>query len=265
VKRQIYYILETGGPENLASRIFSAFLITLIALNVVALLLETVPQIHAAAPWAFLWFEAISVAIFLLEYLLRLWCCTESPQYAHPLWGRLRYAVSPLAVMDLLAILPFLAPAAGVRSVDLRFLRAVRLLARVGRMTRYYSGTRVLARVIRRKQSELATLLLTILVLLVLNSSMMYLAEHAAQPDKFSSIPAAMWWGIVTMTTVGYGDVVPTTGLGRLVAGLTAILGIATFALPTTILVAGFLEETKMEAVTPTVCPHCGKEIGKAG
>ena len=172
--------------------------------------------------------------------------------------------VSFLAIVDLLAILPFylaLAPFPGVDDVDLRIFRAVRLLARVARLGRYSSGVRTLLRVIEDKRSELVTVVLLLLVLLVMASSLMFFAEKEAQPDKFANIPQAMWWSIITLTTVGYGDVFPVTVGGRIVAGVIAIVGIGLFALPAGILGSGFLEEIQSRTSAIRVCPHCGEEI----
>ena len=140
-------------------------------------------------------------------------------------------------------------------------MRAVRLLARAARLSRYFTGLRTLGGVLQAKRYELFTVMLVLMVLLILASSLMFFAEHDVQPEAFSSIPAAMWWTIVTLTTVGYGDVYPVTSMGRLLAGFIAILGIGFFALPAGILGSGFLEEVQRRQEGPRVCPHCGLEI----
>ncbi len=261
-KLRIYEIIEVAGPEDRASRAFDIFLMALICLNVVALIVSTVEGIYRLSPLAFRSFEAASVAVFTGEYLLRVWCCTADPRYSHPVRGRIRFMVSLLAVADLMAVLPFyLIPFVGLHGLDLRFLRAVRLMARIARLTRHFSGVRTLVQVIDDKRQELATVVLVLSVLLVMASSLMYFAEGEAQPDKFANIPQAMWWSIITLTTVGYGDVYPITLLGRVVAGLIAILGIGLFALPAGILGSGFLEELQRRPSPTRVCPHCGEEI----
>ena len=166
-----------------------------------------------------------------------------------------------MAVIDLLAILPFYLP---LLSLDFRFLRIVRLVRvfRIAKLGRYSKAVQTLGRVFRAKAAQLAIATSFILMLLVIASSLMYYAEHDDQPEQFSSIPASMWWGVTTLTTVGYGDVIPVTGLGKVIASIMAILGIGMFALPTGILGAGFVEE--MQSAT-TVCPHCGNEIGRTG
>ena len=262
MKKRVYEIVEAAAPGNRASEVFDIFIISLIALNTVALIVGTVEEIHQVAPQAFRVFEIISVAIFTVEYLLRVWSCTADPRYAHPASGRLRFIVSPVALIDLLAILPFyMVLLVNLHGLDLRFLRAVRLLARVARMGRYSSGLCTLARVVHAKRSELLTVIMVLSVLLLMTSSLIFFAEKEAQPDKFANIPQAMWWSIITLTTVGYGDVFPVTVAGRLLAGLIAIVGIGLFALPAGILGSGFVDELRKSTDTPRICPHCNKEI----
>jgi voltage-gated potassium channel len=267
LKRRVYEILEVGDPNDRASRVFGYFLIAVISINTIALVLGTVQSIYNSAPLFFNLFETITVGIFLVEYALRLWASTADSEYALPVTGRLRWTVTPLALIDLTAILPsFIALLArllfGVDVLNLSFLRAVRLAVRVARLSRYSSGVRALGRVVYQKREDLLTVVAVLLVLLLMASSLMYFAERDAQPDAFSSIPAAMWWSIITLTTVGYGDVFPITAIGRAIAGVIAILGIGMFALPAGILGSGFLEELQQRrGVRTRVCPHCGEEF----
>jgi voltage-gated potassium channel len=265
LKKTVYEIIEEAAPGNRASEIFDVFLITLIALNVVALIVGTVEEIHRISPGAFQLFEITSVGIFTVEYLLRLWTCTENPSYAQPLKGRLKYLVSPLALIDLLAVLPvYLVFFVNLRGLDLRFLRVMRLLARIVRLSRYFSSLRTLGKVVHTRRGELAAVVSVLFLLLVMASSLMFFAEHQAQPEEFASIPRAMWWSIITLTTVGYGDVFPVTAAGRLLAGVIAIVGIGLFALPAGILGSGFMEELDREARAPARCPHCGEVINES-
>lgn len=267
LKRRIYEVLEVGDPNDRASRVFGILLISLITLNALTLVIGTVRSIYEAAPWFFKLFETVTLFIFLVEYGLRLWSCTTDPHYAPQISGRLRFALTPLAFVDLIAILPsFIALLAsivfGLEILDLSFLRAVRLLARVAKLSRYSSGVRALGRVMHQKREELLTVVLVLFVLLLMASSLMFFAERNAQPDKFASIPSAMWWSVITLTTVGYGDVFPVTVVGRMIAGVIAILGIGLFALPAGILGSGFLEELQQRRRSGVrVCPHCGGEI----
>lgn len=262
MKSRVYGILERSDGRV---RGFDLFIITLICLNVVVLIVETVEGIYEVAPFAFDTFNTISVAIFTVEYVLRVWSCTVDEKYSHPVWGRLRFAVTPVVLIDLLAILPFyvvlLTPASLIDLRVLRFLRAVRLLARVARLSRYSSGLRTSVGVINAKRAELMTVIVFLSILLLMASSLMFYAEHEAQPDKFANIPQAMWWSIITLTTVGYGDVTPVTAAGRFFAGVIAILGIGLFALPAGILGSGFMEEMSRRRAGPRLCPHCNREI----
>lgn len=264
MKKRLHEILEEALPGDRASRAFDIFLISLITLNAVALILGTVEEIHELSPQAFLAFEVVSVAIFTVEYVLRVWACTVNPKYAHPVTGRLRFMFSPIVLIDLLAIAPFyVALFPSLHKVDLRLLRAVRLLARLARLGRYFSGLRTLSRVVYAKRSELLTVLLVLSILLFIASSLMYFAENGAQPDKFANIPQAIWWSVITLTTVGYGDVVPVTVMGRMLAGVIAIVGIGLFALPAGILGSGFVEEIRGNKDGASICPHCNREIGE--
>lgn len=234
------------------------FIAALIVVNVVAVMLETVDPLFAAYGREFLAFEAISVTIFTIEYFGRLWAATEHPEYDHPIWGRLRYAVSPYMIIDLLAILPFLLGAI----VDLRFLRALRLLRflRLLKLARYSESIQLFFDALRLKREELVIASIVGTILLLVASGGMYFAERNAQPDAFSSIPAALWWGVVTLTTVGYGDVTPVTPLGQVLGAVVAVMGIGIFALPASILASGFIEAARGQTVR---CPHCREEILK--
>jgi voltage-gated potassium channel len=216
-----------------------------------------VEGIYRWAPGLFRAFEIFSVAIFTVEYLLRLWSCTAAEKYSWPLMGRLRFTFTPLAIVDLLAILPFYLPQV---DIDLRFVRIVRLF-RIAKVGRYSRALSTFGRVAAAKRAELIAILSILVILLILASSLMYYAENDAQPDRFSSIPAAMWWGIATLTTIGYGDIYPITGVGKLLAGFVAVLGVGMFALPTGILGAAFVEEIQSAKRKRSICPHCGREI----
>lgn len=234
------------------------FIMILIIANVITVMLETVDSIYAVYAREFFVFEAISVVIFSVEYLTRLWAATEHPDYSHPLWGRLHYAVSPYMLIDLFAILPFFIGA----FIDLRFLRALRLFRflRLLKLARYSESLRLFIRAVKMKREQLVITSIVGTILLMVSSSMMYFAERSAQPEEFSSIPAALYWGVITLTTVGYGDVTPVTPLGKALGMVVAITGIGVFALPASIMASGFIEAAKEET---TRCPHCDREILK--
>ncbi len=219
------------------------------------LIIATIPDIEEHPVYGAFWpIEILTIAIFTGEYALRIVACTIDPRFRHPVFGRLRYALTPMALIDLAAIVPFYGGLAGVGgNLDLRFLRAVRLVSRLMKLGGRSGGVARLARVFFLKRQELVTILGILVFLLVVASSLMYFVEHEAQPEKFTSIPATMWWAIVTLTTVGYGDLAPITPLGRILAGVMAVLGIGMFALPAGILGSGFVEEMGRRT-----CPQCG-------
>lgn len=265
LRRAVWRVLETTSeddPNRLSLDAYDIGMAILISLNVVAVVLESVPELAHAFGAVFHTFEVFSVAVFTVEYALRLWSCTVEPRFAHPLWGRARFALTPMALIDLVAFLPFYL---GFIAVDLRLLRLFRLLRllRVLKLGRYSQSLTLVGRVFRRKLPDLAVTMVILLVALVLASSVMYYVEHEAQPEAFASIPAAMWWGVATFTTVGYGDVYPITPLGKLVGSFIAVLGIGIFALPAGILAAGFSEERERlkNETGSRVCPHCGMPI----
>jgi len=224
-------------------------------------MLETVSSLASQNMGLFDAFEVFSVSVFTVEYLVRLWACTSDDRFGHPLKGRLRFAATPLALVDLLAILPFFLPM--LIPLDLRFLRALRLfrLFRLLKMARYSQALRILGGTVRHKKEELLIAVFVILILLVIASTLMYSAENDAQPEAFSSIPATMWWGVATLTTVGYGDIYPVTVVGRFLVAIIAILGIGMFALPAGILGSGFIEEIQKTRGERITCPHCGKDV----
>jgi len=259
LKKKVHHILEPGDKAPFASQIFVIFIMALIVLNVIAIILDTVEGYHSAYGRFFRVFNFFSVMVFTVEYLLRLWSCTENRKYHSPIWGRLLFIVTPLALIDLIAILPFYIPM--VTNVDLRFLRALRLF-RIFKMTRYSSRFKVFMDVLRDKKEEILISLMLVVVLLIISASLMYYAENKVQPEEFSNIPEAMWWAVVTLTTVGYGEVVPATSFGRVLAGCVAVLGISLFAIPAGIIASGFIEQfQKRHKKKADYCPHCGKHI----
>ncbi|HEX6088740.1 MAG TPA: ion transporter [Gemmatimonadales bacterium] len=261
-RRRVWEVLEGTHPDDPAGRAFTVGILVLIALNVLAVVLETVPRFDAAYGSAFDAFETFSVAVFAVEYLARLWSAPADPRYAGPIRGRLRFALTPMALIDLLAIVPFFLP---YLDADLRVARAIRLLRflRIAKAGRYVSALRLFRNVATSKREELVLTVFIVALLLLISSSLMYFAEHDAQPEAFSSIPASMWWAVETLTTVGYGDILPVTTLGRVLGSAVAILGIGLFALPAALLGAGFVEEIA-RTKQPRRCPHCNNELPNA-
>lgn len=264
LRARAYALFE--GLDSPASKVLNFAIMALIAVNITALVLETVSSIYT--PYA-VWFDRfnlLSVGVFTLEYFVRLWIAPENPSYTGALRGRLKYLYSPMALVDLIAIVPFYLPFVGV---DMRHLRAARLF-RIFKILRYSKTLKLFQKVFIKKREELTVTFVFLLFMLLFSASMMYFAENEAQPDHFSSIPASMWWAIVTLTTVGYGDVFPVTMLGKMFAASIAVLGIGMFALPTGILGSAFVEEVEADkqrespAEPFAYCPHCGKNLPSA-
>lgn len=264
-KRRVYEILEPAEKGDLESRIFDVFIVTMIVVSVLAAMLRTMDGMVDQYGILLRSIEVFCIVIFTDEYIFRLWSCTSDERYKKPFWGRVKFFFTPLALVDLFAFLPFYLilffPDTSYAGATFVF----RLL-RIFKMFRYSDSLRAFASVFVRKRQQLAATFSVTMVLLVISSSLMYLAEREAQPDAFSSIPDTLWWGAVTLTTVGYGDVYPVTSMGQIFGALTALLGIGLVALPSGILASGFVEEFGRkrdggEEDEPQFCPHCGRDV----
>ena len=241
-KQRVYEILEATDPEDRLGKAVNLIMLVLVVLNVAAVVLETVDGIYLAYGALFSYFAGLSIIIFSVEYFLRIWSCDVVQKYSLSFLGRLRFALTPLALIDLLVILPVYVSLAFPS--DYQLLRTLRLLwtFRLLKLRRYSTSLQTIENVVRAQQRELFISFTAILFFMVLSSTVIYFLEHDAQPQRFPDIPATMWWAVLTMTTVG-DNFYPITPLGKLVGGLIIILGVATFALPTSILTSGFVEE----------------------
>jgi voltage-gated potassium channel len=221
--RRVYDLLESRNLRGWRL-VVQGGLILLILANVVAVVLETVEPLAQAHADAFETFEIVSVAIFAVEYVARLYACIENPRdkFRHPLWGRLRFALTPLALVDLLAILPLFLQL--VFGADVSSLRMLRIL-RVFKLMHYSPSMAMLGRVLYNERKGLGGAFVIFTVLLLLSAALAYFVERDAQPKTFGSIPDAMWWAMAALTTVGYGDVTPATPLAGTLAFLEAIVG----------------------------------------
>ena len=242
---KVHDILEVGDG-NPIGRVINVFLIVLIVANGLAFAAETVPSLYDRYGPEFEAFNTFSVMVFTVEYVLRLWSCVEIPLLRRmPHWrARLNFATRPMMIIDLLAILPWyiylLVP------FDLRALRVLRLfrLFRLLKLLRYSPALLTLKRVIANEYRALLGAILLMMMLMLFSAAVIYFLERGAQPDKFGSIPAAAWWALSTLTTVGYGDIVPVTPLGKVFGSIVMLLGLGMFALPIAILSAGFSQES---------------------
>lgn len=258
-RQRTWEIVETAKAGDASSRAFDIAILSLIFLNVIAVIIGSLQSVQQRWGVFLNLFETVSVIIFTVEYVARLWSCTVDPRFIGRFRGRIRCAFQVMSIIDLLAILPFYLPFLGFDLRSLRILRLLRIL-RVAKLGRYYSSLNLIKDVLREKKEELVLTSALMGLLLVVSSSVLYYCENAAQPDAFSSIPATMWWAVATLTTVGYGDMYPVTVMGKLCASVIAVLGIGMFALPTGILGAGFVEAIQTKKGRQT-CPHCGKDL----
>lgn len=277
LRRRTYEVLEKGAAADRLSGAVDSILIGLILANMAAVVLESFAGLHARFAAWFELLEVVSVALFTVEFALRLW----TSDFLRPNRSRLgaagRFLVSPIGIIDLLAILPFYLPF--LIPVDLRAVRILRLVRflRLLKLTRYTRSVMTLGAVVRERRHELLVAVFLTALLLMLASTLMYYLESQVQPEAFPNIVASLWWAVATLTTIGYGDVYPVTGLGRLLSGIIAVLGIGLVALPTAIISSGFAEavaRAKPSAAAPpqspppqsaprdrAVCPHCGRPL----
>jgi len=276
-KRKVHGLLhpEIVGDQHW-DRIINVFIVVLILLNVIAVMLETVEYLHDHYFDFFYYFDLFSVIIFTIEYVLRVWSSNHDPKYKHPVWGRLKYMVSLGALIDLIAILPFFLHLFIAMPIDLREIRILRLLRvlRLFRLTAYTQSAHMIANVFRKRFNELALSFILVILLIIIASCIMYFAEHdhgvitwvngvKHEADSlFTSIPKTIWWSVVTLTTTGYGDMYPVTNLGKALASIMMLTGVAFFALPAGIITAGFIDEFRATKIIKTHrCPSCGEHI----
>jgi voltage-gated potassium channel len=262
LRQHIYNTLEVSAKKQSVSWYFDILLTTVIALNALAIAFQSIKEIGQQYHALFEAFELFSIMLFSVEYFLRVWACIEDSRFSEPVKGRVKFMLTPLALIDLLSILPFYIL---LFAVDLRYLRILRLfrIFRLFKIVRYVSALNTIAKVVREKKDQLIISSVFTLFLLFLVSNLMYHIENETQPDAFSSIPETMWWGVATLTTVGYGDVYPITPTGKLLVGIISILGIGLFALPAGILASGFSEtfNTAEDKPAANFCSHCGESI----
>ena len=262
VKKRTFEIIEKGKDGDLASKIFDTFIIVLICVNVFSIFLDTftIPGFHSAV---FKWIETGSVAVFTLEYILRVWTAPLLfPDKSKPV-AVLKYIFSFMALIDLLAILPFYFPF--FIKIDLRVLRALRLvrLFRLFKMNRYTNALGSVLAVMRNKSHELLSSIFVVFILMLISSVFMYTIESPVQPEVFQNGFSGLWWAVATFTTVGYGDIYPITVAGKILSMIMAVLGIALVAVPTGIISSGFIELNTRECDCDpkSYCPYCGKKL----
>lgn len=241
LRRRTMEILDKGADGDRASLWCDRVITVLVLLNVLAVVLETLPWLSSRDRSVFLWFERVSIAFFTLEYLLRLWSAGARFGEGRAWQGRRAYLLSFGGIIDIVSILPFylqmLFP-----GLDLRVLRILRLV-RLLKLSHYSTAIEDLLEAVRAERHAFVAAFYLLSIALILTSALMYFAENEVQPDKFASIPHAMYWSAITLTTVGYGDVVPVTPVGRIISVFTAFLGVSTVALLTGIVASSFANQ----------------------
>lgn len=257
MKKKIYELINKNP-------IFIKFIYGLIILNVISLILESYNKLRISFSDSFYYFELISVIIFTIEYLLRLWTSDlDKSINASSFNKRLKFGFSTLGLVDLIAILPFYLPF--IFPFDLRIVRILRLfrLLRIFKLGRYSKSLNTITSVLKSSKSELAITGFVAFILLVLSSTIMYYFENEVQPEKFASIGHSFWWAVATLTTVGYGDVFPITAMGKIMSGIIALIGIGFIALPTGIISSAFIERIQEQKKEKNICkcPKCGTKF----
>ena len=271
VKECVFRTIEPADTGDLVSRICDIFIICLIIINIGMVIAETF-TLPASVQHVFSILEVVSVAVFTVEYALRVWTADLLRPDLSTGKARLRYILSFMALMDLLAILAFYVPY--IIPVDLRVLRTLRVtrLLRLFKVNRYTSALSTIGRVFKKKAAQLIASMFIVFLLMLIASVLMYNIENAAQPNVFHNAFDALWWAVATLTTVGYGDIYPVTVGGKILSSVIAILGIGLIAVPTGIISAGFMETIDDDTAVPDAveshdkkcfCPYCGKRIDK--
>jgi len=239
-----YQLLESETKSNIAAKIVTWLLILLIISNVAAAIIASEQEYYLSYKNTFIIFELISLSIFCFEYLLRVWCCVEAKEY-HEISNfksRVKYIFTPMALIDLIAVLPFVI--AMFFTVDLRTLRLIRVL-RLLKLTHYFKGFNIFITVIAKESKSITAAMMVMIFLIIIAASLMHSVEGLIQPESFGSIIQSFWWAVVTMTTVGYGDVVPMTTVGKIISTFIMLIGVGLVALPAGMLAARFGEELR--------------------
>lgn len=260
IKEKIYHLIDVEKGNQKGDFFVSYFIFGLIILNVITLFLESYQNIFEAYKKVFWIIEVVSIIIFSIEYLLRIWTADMLHENLSPFKARLKYIFSFMGIVDLMAILPFYLPY--IIKIDLRVIRVLRLfrLLRILKLSRHHRSLQIISTVVRKSKGDIFTTIFITAILLILSSTLMFHIENQAQPDQFTDIGQALWWATATLTTVGYGDIYPVTGLGKALSAVIALLGIGIVALPTGIISSAYIQEVQYRKEDQS-CPHCGKTI----
>jgi voltage-gated potassium channel Kch len=241
-RQQVYALLNPTETSGKLHELLDTVIVWWVFISVMSVILESVAGLHYLFNLHFIVIDAFAVFIFSMEYIFRLYSIPEDPKFQGAIAGRFSYARSPIVVIDLLAIIPFFLESLLGHLFDLRFLRVFRLM-RLLKLTRYTTSTGTLMKALKREWPVIGASTFIMLLLVILTASLGYLFEHEAQPDKFENIPQAIYWAVVTLASVGYGDISPITPVGRLMTIIMALVGIGIFAVPAAILSTAFNDQ----------------------
>jgi hypothetical protein len=246
LRQKVFALMEPTGHSGRLHYLIDNFIVTWIALSIFCVVMESVDSVREIFADQFRWVDTIAFTLFTLEYLARLYSAPEKTEFKYLSWPRWAHIRSGQAIIDLVTILPFLFEHLLPVSIDLRFLRVFRLI-RMLKFTRYTSATQTLFKVFKREWPVMAAAIFVMMLLVVLMASLGYLFEHDAQPDKYPNIPVALYWAVITLASVGYGDISPITPMGRLLTVLTSLAGIGIFAIPAGLLASAFTDQLKLD------------------
>lgn len=246
LRAKVFALLEPTGHSGKLHIFVDNFIMFWIGLSMICVVLESVESVRGLFAAEFYWIDFIAFTVFSVEYAARVYSAPENPLFRGTHLPRWKHVRSGSAIIDLLTILPFLLEALLPYAMDLRFLRVFRL-TRMLKLTRYTSATVTLLRVAKREWEIIAASVFIMLLLVVLTASLGYLFEHDAQPDKFENIPQSIYWAVVTLASVGYGDISPVTPMGRFLTVILALLGIGIFAIPAGLLASAFTDQLRID------------------
>ncbi len=247
IKTRIHIILDKPAWHDRTAVVIHGVLAIVILVNTIAIILVTVRPIAEHLSNILTVIINVCMVVFVCEYVLRMWACTDTHNPVRMVTDRVRYAFHLYLIIDLISILPLFIPF--LFPHDIMLIRLLRLVSifKLGRFTRYSHSLLQLRRVLIRKKEIFAIMLFFLVFIILFSSTIMYVVEYPAQPDAFSSIPAALWWAVMTVTTVGYGDIIPVTPVGKCIAGIVTMTGVLVLALPSAIMATGFIEERERQ------------------
>ena len=245
-RQKIHALVYDSAYGGRLKDFFNVFINVWVLISVLAVVMETVASVSYLISIEFVILDTIAVAIFSVEYMMRIYSAVEEPGHRNPLKGRIKQFTNPSTLIDFLAILPFFLEVLLHHVLDLRFLRIFRL-ARLLKLTRGSDATATLFKVIKREWPVMSAAAFVMILLIVLTASLGYLVEHAAQPEKFENIPTAIYWAVITLASVGYGDISPITPIGRAITVVMSLVGIGIFAIPAGLLASAFSDQLHKE------------------